>query len=226
MEMTLDINSTSVYWGSVTLACLLGAMSPGPSLAIIVNYSLSQGRLAGVCAAMAHGVGIGIFAFATAFGLVVAVDKNPFLFDAIQILGSFFLLLLAIKLLFAPLDKQTDIVVAARASLVAAVRDGFLIALINPKILLFFTALFSQFVRVDSEPWEKLGLTLIAGGVDSLWYILVALVISQTGALSKFQRNSWWLDKIFSLLLFAIALHFIREISRTNDLSQLLSWAL
>lgn len=220
----MDINTTSVYWGSVTLACLLGAMSPGPSLAIIVNYSLSQGRLAGVCAALAHGVGIGIFAFATAFGLVLAVDKNPSLFDVIQIFGSFFLLLMAAKLLFAPLDKQADIVVAARASLVAAVRDGFLIALINPKILLFFTALFSQFVRVDSEPWEKLGLTLIAGGVDALWYILVALVISQTGALSKFQRNSWWLDKIFSLLLFAIAVHFIREISQTNDLSQLLSW--
>ena len=224
MEMIFDINSTSVYWGSVTLACLMGAMSPGPSLAIIVNYSLSQGRLAGVCAALAHGVGIGIFAFATAFGLVLAVDKNPSLFDVIQIFGSFFLLLMAAKLLFAPLDKQADIVVAARASLVAAVRDGFLIALINPKILLFFTALFSQFVRVDSEPWEKLGLTLIAGGVDALWYILVALVISQTGALSKFQRNSWWLDKIFSLLLFAIAVHFIREISQTNDLSQLLSW--
>ena len=224
MEMILDINTTSVYWGSVTLACLLGAMSPGPSLAIIVNYSLSQGRLAGVCAALAHGVGIGIFAFATAFGLVLAVDKNPSLFDVIQIFGSFFLLLMAAKLLFAPLDKQADIVVAARASLVAAVRDGFLIALINPKILLFFTALFSQFVRVDSEPWEKLGLTLIAGGVDALWYILVALVISQTGALSKFQRNSWWLDKIFSLFLFAIAVHFIREISQTNDLSQLLSW--
>ena len=224
--MILDINTTSVYWGSVTLACLMGAMSPGPSLAIIVNYSLSQGRLAGVCAALAHGVGIGIFAFATAFGLVLAVDKNPSLFDVIQIFGSFFLLLMAVKLLFSPMDKQTDIVVAARASLVTAVRDGFLIALINPKILLFFTALFSQFVRVDSEPWEKLGLTFIAGGVDALWYILVALVISQTGALSKFQRNSWWLDKIFSLLLFAIAVHFILEISQTNDLSQLLSWAL
>ena len=224
--MVLDINSTSVYWGSVTLACLLGAMSPGPSLAIIVNYSLSQGRLAGVCAALAHGVGIGIFACATAFGLVLAVDKNPSLFDVIQIFGSFFLLLMAVKLLFSPMDKQTDIVVAARASLMTAVRDGFLIALINPQILLFFTALFRQFVRVDSEPWEKLGLTVIAGGVDALWYILVALVISQTGALSKFQRNSWWLDKIFSLLLFAIAVHFIQEISQTNDLSQLLPWAL
>jgi len=224
MEMVLDINSTSVYWGAVTLACLLGAMSPGPSLVIIVNYSLSQGRLAGVCAALAHGVGISIFAFATAFGLVVAVDKNPLLFGAIQIFGSFFLLLMAVKLLFAPLDKQIDIVVAAKASLVTAARDGFLIALINPKILFFFTALFSQFVRVDSEPWEKLGLTLIAGGVDALWYILVAIVISQTGALNKFQRNSWWLDKIFSVLLFAIAVHFIQEISQTSDFSLLLSW--
>ena len=155
---------------------------------------------------------------------MVAVDKNPLLFGAIQIFGSFFLLLMAVKLLFAPLDKQIDIVVAAKASRVTAARDGFLIALINPKILFFFTALFSQFVRVDSEPWEKLGLTLIAGGVDALWYILVAIVISQTGALSEFQRNSWWLDKIFSVLLFAIAVHFIQEISQTSDFSLLLSW--
>jgi hypothetical protein len=54
--------------------------------------------------------------------------------------------------------------------------------------------------------------------------MLVALVISQTGALRKFQRNSCWLDKIFSVLLFAIAIHFIREISQVSDLSQLLSW--
>ncbi len=222
--MILNINSSSVYWGSVILACLMGAMSPGPSLAIIVNYSLSQGRLAGVCAALAHGFGISIFAFVTAFGLVVAVDKTPLLFDAIQIFGILFLLAMAFKLLFAPLEKPTDIVIAAKLSIVAAVRDGFLIALVNPKILVFFTALFSQFVRVDSQPWEKLGLTIIAGGIDALWYVLVATVISQTRALSRFQRNSWWLDKIFSIFLFAIAVHFIREISQTHDFTQLTFW--
>ena len=199
------------------MACLLGAMSPGPSLAIVVNHSLSQGRFAGVCVALAHGLGIGIFAFLTAFGLVVAVDKNPLMFDIIQIFGSLFLLFMALKLLFAPLEKPADIVVAMRSSPMKAARDGFLIALLNPKILLFFTALFSQFVRVDSEPWEKMVLTCIAAGVDALWYILVALIISQTGSLSAFQKNSWWLDKIFSLVLFSLAFYFIVEISQTTD---------
>ena len=199
------------------MACLLGAMSPGPSLAIVVNHSLSQGRFAGVCVALAHGLGIGIFAFLTAFGLVIAVDKNPLMFDVIQIFGSLFLLFMALKLLFAPLEKSADIVVAMRSSPMKAARDGFLIALLNPKILFFFTALFSQFVRVDSEPWEKMVLTCIAAGVDALWYILVALIISQTGSLAAFQKNSWWLDKMFSLVLFSLAFYFIVEISQTTD---------
>ncbi|MGB2216794.1 MAG: LysE family translocator [Porticoccaceae bacterium] len=206
------------------MACLLGAMSPGPSLAIVVNHSLSQGRVEGVCAALAHGLGIGIFAFLTAFGLVVAVDKNPLMFDVIQILGSLFLLYMAIKLLFAPLNKTTDIVVAIKSSPLRAARDGFLIALVNPKILIFFTALFSQFVHVDSEPWEKMVLTLIAGGVDALWYILVALLISQTGSLVAFQKNSWWLDKIFSLVLFSLAAYFILEITQSTDFAAISSW--
>ena len=206
------------------MACLLGAMSPGPSLAIVVNHSLSQGRFAGVCVALAHGLGIGIFAFLTAFGLVVAVDKNPLMFDVIQIFGSLFLLFMALKLLFAPLEKSADIVVAMRSSPMKAARDGFLIALLNPKILFFFTALFSQFVRVDSEPWEKMVLTCIAAGVDALWYILVALIISQTGSLSAFQKNSWWLDKIFSLVLFSIAFYFIVEISQTADFTAISEW--
>ncbi|MGB1402339.1 MAG: LysE family translocator [Porticoccaceae bacterium] len=224
MDITFLQQPSLLYWGSVTMACLLGAMSPGPSLAIVVNHSLSQGRVEGVCAALAHGLGIGIFAFLTAFGLVVAVDKNPLMFDVIQILGSLFLLYMAIKLLFAPLNKTTDIVVAIKSSPLRAARDGFLIALVNPKILIFFTALFSQFVHVDSEPWEKMVLTLIAGGVDALWYILVALLISQTGSLVAFQKNSWWLDKIFSLVLFSLAAYFILEITQSTDFAAISSW--
>lgn len=226
MDLFFQLNPSFLYWGSVSVACLLGAMSPGPSLAIVVNHSLSQGRIAGVCAALAHGLGIGIFAFLTAFGLVVAVDKNPVMFDVIQILGSLFLLFMAIKLLFAPMNKPADIVVAMRSSPLKAARDGFLIALVNPKILLFFTALFSQFVHADSEPWEKMMLTLIAGGVDALWYVLVALLISQTGALVAFQKNSWWLDKTFSLLLFCLALYFIMDISQNTDLTAISNWLL
>jgi threonine/homoserine/homoserine lactone efflux protein len=217
MDSILQSSSGAVFWLSVTTACLLGAMSPGPSLALIVNHSLSQGKLAGLCAALAHGLGIALFAFVTAFGLVVAVDKNPEVFDVIQILGCLFLLYLAVKLLISPVSRNTDISMAVRSSHLAAARDGFLIALVNPKILIFFTALFSQFVTAGSSDWEKLTLTLIAGGVDALWYMLVVLLVSHSGAMVRFQRQSWLIDKIFSLLLFAMCSLFITQIIQRSD---------
>jgi threonine/homoserine/homoserine lactone efflux protein len=222
MDIILLSSSGSVFWLSVTTACLLGAMSPGPSLALIINHSLSQGKVAGICAALAHGLGIALFAFVTAFGLVVAVDKNPEVFDVIQILGCLFLLSLAVRLLFAPMNRYADISMAVRSSYLAAARDGFLIALVNPKILIFFTALFSQFVTAGSSDWEKLSLTLIAGGVDALWYMLVVLLVSHSGAMIRFQRKSWVIDKIFSLILFVMSSYFISQIIQRSDWLELL----
>ena len=216
MDILYGSSSDWIFWASAIFACLLGAMSPGPSLALIVNHSVSQGKVAGLCAASAHGLGIALFAFLTAFGLVVAVDKNPVVFDVIQFAGSLFLLYMAVKFAFASTRKEPTIAVAVQSSPWAAARDGFLIALVNPKILVFFTALFSQFVRPESEAWEKLALTAIAGGVDALWYILVVLLLSQSGTIIRFQRNSWILDKVFSFILFIISIQFMASMLRAN----------
>jgi threonine/homoserine/homoserine lactone efflux protein len=101
--------------------------------------------------------------------------------------------------------------VLATASKRAAAADGFLIAVINPKIILFFSALFSQFVSVDTELWVKLVVAAIAGTVDMLWYMLVALVMSRPGALLRYQQSGVWLNKVFALLLLFIVAGFITE---------------
>jgi threonine/homoserine/homoserine lactone efflux protein len=218
MTIPLDSSMDITFWITVTVAFLFGAMSPGPSLAVIINHSLSQGRIAGVCAALSHGVAIGLFAYATASGLSLAIAANPFLFDAIQILGSAFLVFLAIRLLMAPLKKDVGMVVSGPSSVWQALRDGFLIAVVNPKVLLFFTALFSQVVTIDIAPWEKVALALLAGGVDALWFMLIAVALSHSRLLIRFQKSSWVLDKMFSLILFAIASHFILEVFARSGL--------
>lgn len=212
MNFPFDSNLDLTFWVTVTVACLFGAMSPGPSLAVIINHSLSQGRIAGVCAALSHGVAIGLFAFATASGLSVAIAANSMLFDAIQILGSAFLVILAIKLLIAPLKKDVGMVVSGPSSVWYALRDGFLIAVVNPKVLLFFTALFSQVATIDIAFGDKVGLALIAGAVDALWFMLIAVALSHSRLLIRFQKSSWLLDKVFSLILFIIASRFILQI--------------
>lgn len=204
------------FWLSVTLACLLGAMSPGPSLAVIVNLSLSQGRIAGLIAAVTHGLMIGLFAFSTAFGLVVIVERNPLIFNTVQIAGCVFLIWMAVKLLFITANREIVSVVTAQSSKWLAARDGLLIALVNPKIIIFFSALFSQFVDASSQLWEKTLLALIAGTVDMLWYMLMAVVISnsssnETGP-NAYKKYGQWLDKLFAVVLLVIAIGFIIQI--------------
>ena len=212
MDILLDSNLDTTFWVTVTVACLFGAMSPGPSLAVIINHSLSQGRIAGVSAALSHGIAIGLFAFASASGLSVVIASNSMLFDAIQILGSAFLVFLAIKLMIAPLKKDVGIVVSGPSSVWYALRDGFLIAVVNPKVLLFFTALFSQIAAFDIAFGDKVILALIAGGVDALWFMLIAVALSHSRLLIRFQESSWLLDKVFSLILFTIASRFIFQV--------------
>ena len=203
------------FWVPVTLACALGAMSPGPSLAVVVNHTLAHGRVAGCYAAISHGLGVGVYALITVFGLAVVIQRNQEIFDITQLLGCLFLLLMAAKILFStPTVIDTGLPVASRSSSIKAIGDGFLIALINPKILLFFTALFSQFVRLESDLWEKLILVLIASGVDAFWYLLVAVTLSHFQSIISFQRISWALDKLFAVVLIIIASNFIFQITQ------------
>ena len=201
------------FWATVFTACLFGAMSPGPSLAVVINHTLATGRLAGSYAAISHGIGIGIYAMITAFGLSAVIEQNPVIFETTQFLGSLFLLYLGVKLIFAS-KKIEEIGLASvpSSSNMLAIRDGLGIALINPKILLFFTALFSQFVQIESSFVDKIILAIIAGGVDTLWYLLVVTIVSQSGSMARYQRASGFFDKIFGVLLVFFAFRFINQI--------------
>ncbi len=201
----------AVFWLSVTLACLLGAMSPGPSLAVIGSVTLNQGRLAGMVSALAHGLAIAGFALLTALGLVLVMGGYALAFNVLQAAGCVYLLWMALKLLFAAPSPSSDILVLAVDSNWAAARDGFLVALVNPKIIIFFSALFSQFITVDTQLWAKLVMAAIAGTVDTLWYMLVAVVISRPGMLIRYQSSSSWLNKLFAVVLLAIVAGIVAD---------------
>ena len=55
---------------------------------------------------------------------------------------------------------------------------GLTTSLINPKILIFFTSIFSQFITQDYSIYTKFGMALLAGIIDSTWYILVCYSVS------------------------------------------------
>ncbi len=131
-----------ITWLSLAAICVMGAISPGPSLAVILRVSISQSSLHGVVAALAHGLGIGFWAFLTLQGLALLIEQHQTAFSILTLLGGLYLIWLGIKSIrYAGKSEETK-VEAIKSSYWESIRDGLMIALMNPKAALFFLALF------------------------------------------------------------------------------------
>ena len=63
-------------WVALATVFMLGAMSPGPSLAVVLRNTVSGGRSQGVATGIGHGIGFGLYAFVAAFGIAKALEAN------------------------------------------------------------------------------------------------------------------------------------------------------
>ena len=55
----------------------LGAISPGPSLLMVIRNTIVGGRRRGVLCAVGHGIGFGLYAGVAIFGLIVLLEEAP-----------------------------------------------------------------------------------------------------------------------------------------------------
>lgn len=192
-------------WLSLALVCLLGAMSPGPSLVVVVRQSITGGSRAGITCAVAHGVGIFLWAALMVSGLGALVVASPDIFLAFRFAGAVFLIYLGIQSLRATSAGSEEVTAPFDGNHGSPAREGFLIALTNPKIAVFFAALFSQFIRPDAPAVEQWMIAGTAAIIDILWYAAVALLLSRTAVLAQFQRHNLLLSRVFGAILIALA---------------------
>jgi len=190
-------------WLTVLSICVLGAMSPGPSLAVVLRHTLSGGRLNGCLAALAHGAGVGIYALLAISGLAVLITASPGVFHAFQWAGAAYLAWLGIRGLLAKAPEPDAPLPAACGT--SAARDGFLIAFLNPKIAVFFIALFAQVIGSETAWAARILYAGTAWLVDTAWYLLVAWLFSTPRWLARLRRNAVWFERLFGLILLALA---------------------
>lgn len=195
-------------WLALVVICVVGAISPGPSLAVVMRNTIRGGRSHGVLTAIGHGAGVGLYALLTALGLALIIANNPLLFNGIRYGGAAFLAWLGIKALLAKPKTiepgETPPIVGRQGAF-----EGFMVAFLNPQLAIFFVALFSQFVHADTSWQQSFIMMLTAGGIDGAWYVLVALVLSRGPVLAWLNAKSLWLDRISGLVLLGLAIKVI-----------------
>ncbi len=193
-------------WLSFVVICVMGALSPGPSLAIVIKNTLAGGTPQGYATAISHGLGVALYAAITATGIAVIIVQSPLIFSIIQYTGAVFLLYLGIKSL---LSKKVNQVFSDEGEQekvrVNGWRDGFLIAFLNPKLAIFFLALFSQFLTSDASYEQKIIMTATVGSIDALWYCLVTFTLSRGNIINKLRANSHVVDKVTGSFLILLA---------------------
>ena len=201
-------------WIQLVAICLLGAMSPGPSLALIVTNTFAGGRTYGIITSLAHGVGIGIWAFLTAIGIAGLLVNESGILLTMQIVGACLIGYIGFRTIFANNEvsiQQNDIKSTSSRTLLRGASEGFLISILNPKIALFFLAIFSHLVQPDSSWTETSLMGFTAAIIDTCWYILVALILTGSNIGSIFQKRAKVASMISGIFLILIALYLFSE---------------
>jgi threonine/homoserine/homoserine lactone efflux protein len=196
-------------WLPLAGICLLGAMSPGPSLALIVRQTLGNGRAQGVTAALAHGLGVGLYALATIQGLALVLSAEPWLFHAVTWGGAAYLFWLGLQSLRAGNSSFELADQRPQVPLWHAAREGLMVSLSNPHLAVFFLALFSQFVVPGMHWGHKLIMVFTAGLLDMLWYTLVAFGLSHPAVLSGLRQRMGWVNRATGVVMLLLSVRVV-----------------
>jgi threonine/homoserine/homoserine lactone efflux protein len=127
------------------IASLILAITPGPGVFYIVTRALAQGRRVGLVSV--GGVALGNFgnAIAAAIGLAALFSVSAIAFTFIKYAGALYLVWLGVKALRATGSYEVR-VASGKDTGSHFFRDGFAVALLNPKTTIFFAAFLPQFL--------------------------------------------------------------------------------
>jgi threonine/homoserine/homoserine lactone efflux protein len=149
---------------------------PGPSVLFVIGRGVALGRRAALATVVGNAAGAYVLVLLIAAGLGPLLERSEQLLMIAKLGGAAYLLCLGIK---AIRDRRKLVdaigtpVEPRRTSVI--LREGFVVGVLNPKVMLFFTAALPQFVATDGAPvpvqMAALGLVFVAIALvsDSLW---------------------------------------------------------
>ena len=193
-------------WVALATVFVLGAMSPGPSLAVVLRNTMVGGRRQGVMTGIGHGIGFGIYAFLAAAGIATALSLHESTELILKWGGITLLVWLGYKFLkssMGPSYESSDD--GYGPSDRAGFAQGFAIALFNPKILAWMLALYAPFIEANISTETLFGMGLLGMVIDGTWYVTVATVLTRGDGVSKLRAQARRIDAVMGALMFIFA---------------------
>ncbi|MFL5938058.1 MAG: LysE family translocator [Gaiellaceae bacterium] len=182
-------------------------VTPGQDTALTIRNTLLGGRAAGVCTAVGVSAGQAVWTVCTALGVGALLVASEPAFLALKLAGAAYLIYLGVQALWGR-GSVPALGEGSRVTGRAALRQGVLSNLGNPKMLAFFTSLLPQFAS-SFGGLLALGLTFCT--LTLVWLTAYSLAVARAGALFRRARVRRAMEAVTGTVLIALGVRLAAE---------------
>lgn len=199
---------------------LVGLVSPGPDIALVIKTSLNKGRKYGMLCAVGLGAAMAVHILGVVAGYGALLAANSALYSAVRLVGAGYLIYLGVAGLSSlrksrssnkdPLDQKAG----RRRSFEHPFVLGFMTNITNPKFTLFIVLLYTQIVSPTTGTVPKLlyGVWMVAVAVT--WFSIAAVGFGSSRVQKVYSRIGKWVDVVFAVILLLLGVAVFEEVVR------------
>jgi RhtB (resistance to homoserine/threonine) family protein len=200
--------------GFVAVAAVI-VVVPGPDMALVLRNGLRGGRRTALATALGINTGLVVWALAAALGIAALMQASATAFTLLKLAGAAYLAYLGVRLLLDSFRARgPGPAVAALPPLTAraALRQGLLTNLLNPKVAVVYTTLIPQFVEPGAGAAARtLLLAAIFVLMGLLWLTGYALAVAGVGRVLARPAVLSWVERATGAVLVALGVRLAFE---------------
>ncbi|MGP3918177.1 LysE family translocator [Nonomuraea sp. 10N515B] len=193
-------------------ACVLVAMVPGVSTAVILRQTLRSGRGSGLAATLGNETGILLWGLAAAFGLSALLVASQLAYDVMRVIGAVVLVVMGAQALWQARKGAPPAEVATAPGWRGAYLAGVGTCLANPKAAVFAMSFLPQFVPAGQNvPVTLVTLAVVWVLIDLLWYGLLIWAVAKAKDWLGRPAVRRRLEQISGLVLIGLGVRLVVE---------------
>ncbi|HDS2537436.1 TPA: LysE family transporter [Klebsiella pneumoniae subsp. pneumoniae] len=185
---------------------IVGVVIPGPNFVAVAHKAVSA-RRSEAFALVAGIVLVNLFwASSALLGVGIIFALFPWLALAVKVAGAGYLLWFGYRLIAQAAPSSGPSTVTGKSGFRVAFLQGIATNIANPKSIAFYAAVFSSAAPAHVSMPTFAAMLLEVAVVASLWYGLVALVLSHAPIASAYRRSKAWIDRACGVLIISLGI--------------------
>lgn len=193
----------------LVLIAIAVTLTPGPGTATILRVAVRDGRRAALSATVGNSVGVLVWGCLSAVGVSTLILASDIAYNALRFGGAGVLVVLGVRSLLGRGGDAPEEPGVRRGR--AGWRTGLVTSLSNPKLAVFFVALFPQFLSPGEAVLPAaLAMAGLIVAFDLAWFSTLAYAVDRAGALLR-PRVRHGMERITGIVLVGLGIRLAAE---------------